>query len=212
LTGPRLLLDHLVVGAESLEAGVEHLRRCLGVDLPFGGRHPRMGTHNCLMRIGDGAFLEIIAIDPDLDPPPRPRWFALDNADQRSRLAKSPALIAWLAGTRDIGSMPSDLGVPVEMTRGDLTWLIGIRDDGELPEGGVLPCLIQWPDGPHPSDRMADLGIRLRRLRLAHPDPLRIRDRLAALGAGDLAEVVTAPAPSLEADLLTPDGRLVTLR
>lgn len=210
-----MVLDHLVVGAASLEQGVAHLRDLLGLELPFGGSHPLMGTHNCLTRIGDGIFLEIIAIEPGRTAPPRPRWFGLDDPAQRRRIAERPALIAWVAGTRDINAAlrdaPADLGTPVEMTRGDLVWQIGIRDDGALPEAGVLPVLIQWPPGPHPSGRMTDLGIRLGALRLRHSDPGRIHLALDALGAAGLAEVASGTVPGIEADLRLPDGRVVTL-
>ena len=30
-----------------------------------GGKHVAMGTHNSLLRLGDGVYLEVIAIDPD---------------------------------------------------------------------------------------------------------------------------------------------------
>jgi TusA-related sulfurtransferase len=37
-----------------------------------------MGTHNCLMQLGEAMFLEIIATDPAASPQRR-RWFALDD-------------------------------------------------------------------------------------------------------------------------------------
>jgi len=211
----KLALDHLVVGAASLDQGASYVRERLGVELPFGGTHPRMGTHNRLTRVGDDIFLEIIAIDPEAPPPARPRWFALDDPKQRERLAGRPRLIAWVAGTPDIAtvlrSAPVDLGAPVEMTRGDLTWLIGIPESGALPEDGVLPYLIQWPEGPHPSRRMADLGLRFESMRLRHPDAPRIRAALEAIGAAGLIELREEADPGLEAVLRRPDGRFATL-
>ena len=212
----KLALDHLVIGAPSLDQGVAYARERLGVELPFGGTHPRMGTHNCLTRIGDDVFLEILAIDPEAPPPARPRWFALDDAKQRGSLAERPRLIAWVAGTLDIAvalrsAALINLGAPVEMTRGDLTWLIGIPDSGALPEGGVLPYLIQWPEGRHPSRRMADLGVRFEFLRLFHPDPPRILAALDAIGAAGLVELREGTAPRLEAVLRRPDDSLATL-
>ena len=58
-----LSLDHLVVAALTLEAGVDHVFRSLGVAIPPGGAHPLMGTHNHLMQLGEGVFLEVIARD-----------------------------------------------------------------------------------------------------------------------------------------------------
>ena len=71
---PRCELDHLVIGAATLAEGVAWLEDRLGVTVPAGGKHPLMGTHNRLMQLGHGTFLEIIAIDPDAASPGRRRF------------------------------------------------------------------------------------------------------------------------------------------
>lgn len=203
-----LRFDHLVIGAASLAQGVDWVEAELGVTLPPGGTHPRMGTHNRLTAVGPASFLEIIAVDPAAEPPPRPRWFALDDPAEGARLEDCPRLLTWVAGTDDIAASLTrarnagvDLGRPVEMTRGDLTWLISIRDDGALAEGGTLPALIQWPQGRHPASAMTDLGLRLESLELGHPDPARLTALLQAMGAEPLAAVVRGEQPSLRAVL-----------
>ncbi|MEC8509190.1 MAG: VOC family protein, partial [Planctomycetota bacterium] len=72
-------IDHLVVTAPSRALGVEYVSDRLGVKLVEGGVHPRMGTHNSLLRLNDHIYLEVIAIDPGSDPPTHPRWFELDQ-------------------------------------------------------------------------------------------------------------------------------------
>lgn len=205
-----MAFDHLVIGAANLRQGVDWAVERLGVALPPGGAHPRMGTHNRLTALGPDSFLEVIAVDPDGEPPARPRWFALDDAAQRARLELCPRLLTWVAGTDDIEASlarardaGADLGRPVEMTRGDLTWLISIRDDGALAEMGTLPALIQWSDGVNPANRMTDLGLRLDWLELRHPDPAKLETVLQAIGADHLAAVVRdeRPVPSLRAAL-----------
>ena len=66
--------DHLVVAAR-----VDYIEEKLGVVMPYGGQHPKMGTHNHLIQLGNGTFLEVIAIKPELPSPQRPRWFGLDD-------------------------------------------------------------------------------------------------------------------------------------
>ena len=62
-------LDHIVVAADSLKQGVDYIRSCLGIEIPKGGFHRTMGTHNHLMQLGNDAYLEVITIDPEAEAP-----------------------------------------------------------------------------------------------------------------------------------------------
>ena len=53
-----LALDHITIVAPTLEEGAGHVHDQIGIDMPAGGRHPEMGTHNLLLRLGDDVFLE----------------------------------------------------------------------------------------------------------------------------------------------------------
>ncbi|WP_226738773.1 VOC family protein [Microvirga lenta] len=193
MVADRPTLDHIVIGARTLEEGVSYIRDVLEVTIPPGGKHPLMGTHNCLMKIGAGTFLEVIATDPASPKPPRPRWFALDEEAQQARIQERPRIIAWVAGTRTLSAhlstSPTDMGRPIGLSRGGLTWRIGIRDDGSLPEQGLLPVLIEWPSGENPSSQMAEFGIRLERLRLHSPRPAALSDALHGIRSRDLVEI-----------------------
>ena len=76
-----LELDHLAVSAADLAVGTARIEDLFGVRLAPGGKHPDMGTHNRLLSLGPGLYLEVIAIDAAAPPPDRPRWFDLDNFD-----------------------------------------------------------------------------------------------------------------------------------
>jgi len=206
-------LDHITLAAASLAQGLSYLRATLGVDLPYGGEHPRMATHNHLLRLGPSLFFELIAIDPAAPAPARPRWFGLDDPALQAQLAVAPRLITWVVRTRQIAEafLASDtpLGAIEAMTRGDLRWLITFPNDGSLPDGGMIPSLIQWPDGPHPASRMPDLGCSLDRFEAIHPDPDGYRRRLASIGADRHIEIRAAPSgtpPRLIAHIRTPHG------
>jgi hypothetical protein len=202
-------LDHLTVAALTLEQGVEHVRQCLGVVVPSGGKHPLMGTHNCLMRLGEGLFLEIIAPDPDATPQ-RARWFALDDSALRARLKQTPQLISWVVRVSDLKTalqgIDKSAGEAVPLTRGALSWLISVPRDGSMPFDGAFPTLIEWPAGPHPASRMADLGCRLEHLAIAHPDNAALTAALAPVFCDDRVTIGYDPAVRLRATIQTPDG------
>ncbi|MCA3302339.1 MAG: VOC family protein, partial [Roseomonas sp.] len=66
-------IDHLVIGAATLEAGAAYLERHLGTRPVPGGPHPGAGTHNMLLGLGPDQYIEIIAPDPNQAPPAHPR-------------------------------------------------------------------------------------------------------------------------------------------
>lgn len=202
-------VDHLTIVAPTLAAGVAWVHDRLGIQAQPGGQHPRMGTHNLLLRLGDKLFLEIIAIDPNASAPKRPRWFALDHIAANAR----PRLAAWVARTPDIrahhAEATEDLGAIEPMCRGSLDWLITIPADGSLPLQGAAPTLIEWQCAAHPADKLPDHGLALRRLDIFHPDPDRLQHLLTALamrGPIAVTPAATAEAPYLVAHIDTPQG------
>ena len=202
-------LDHITIAALTLEQGVEHVRRCLGVVVPPGGQHPLMGTHNCLMRLGEGLFLEIIAPDP-VATPQRTRWFALDDPQMRERLGRGPQLVTWVIRVPDLTAALRGPGIiageAVPLTRGSLSWLISVPPDGSMPYGGAFPTLIEWPEGPHPAAAMADLGCRLDRLTVTHPDSIALTAALGPLFRDDRVTIGDNAAVRLRATIQTPAG------
>jgi len=203
------LLDHIAVAAPDLATGADFVERALGVRPQPGGAHPRMGTHNLLLRLGASTYLEVIAPDPAAPRPPRPRWFELD------RLAPDapPRLATWIARTDDIVAARAACGPrhgQIEpMTRGALSWRITIPADGSLPQGGAAPTLIQWDAEPHPASRLDDLGCNLHLLEVFHADPAGLRAMLDAVSFAGPVEVHGLPAgaaPYLRAHIRTPQG------
>jgi hypothetical protein len=207
------VLDHLVIGAADLAQGVSFVQETLGVDMPYGGVHEKLGTHNHLMQLGDSTFLEVIAINPQGAPPERPRWYALDDPFVRRRITAQPALLTWVVNTDHIETLlrqaAVSFGQAERIRRGNLSWSFGLPRDGRLLAGGLLPYIIEWQTSPHPSRRMADLGCRLQGIEIHHPYPSWIRSVLASIGAADLAKIKALPrerAPLLKARIVTPAG------
>jgi hypothetical protein len=210
-----LALDHLVVAARTLEEGAAWLEARTGVATVPGGRHALMGTHNRLMALGPGAYLEIIAIDPGAPAPGRPRWFALDSAAMRERLATGPALVHWVARTDGIDAAraahPDLVGEVLSLSRGDYRWRIGVAADGSLPAGGAFPTLIQWDGERHPATGLPESGCRLERLTARAPGAGSLLGMLRALGLPEAAPVslVEGEVTGLSAALFAPRGMVL---
>ena len=190
---PQLAFDHVVVTCHKLKAGVDYVRRVFGVEIPLGGQHDFMGTHNAVMAVGDGIYFEVIAIDTSLPVPPYPRWFGLGNPMYEDRMKDQPILAHYVLRTDDMDAtlaglsdeLKEKLGPITAASRGDLSWKITINPTGLPPEGGCLPSLIEWKGVP-PQYKMARPGPELERIHLCHPQPEAILSDLSALGAQDL--------------------------
>jgi len=206
-------LDHIVIGAHTLAQGVAYVKEILGVEMPFAGVHPQMGTHNHLMQLGRDVFLEVIAINPESDITAGPRWYGLDDPFVRRRIERQPTLLTWVVNTTDIHDLLQRaaiaFGKPQRIHRGALSWDFGVTDDGRMIAGGLLPYVIQWHTGFHPASKMADLGCRLQALEIYHPLPQWIEAVLASIDAADLVTIHSLPkdaTPCLIAHLETPRG------
>jgi catechol 2,3-dioxygenase-like lactoylglutathione lyase family enzyme len=54
-------IDHILITVEDLEKAMEAYRR-LGFQVLHGGEHPTVGTHNALVPLADGSYLELIGV------------------------------------------------------------------------------------------------------------------------------------------------------
>ena len=205
--GAMAVFDHLAIAAESLSAGVAWTETALGVPLEPGGVHPLMGTHNALLSLGPTAYLEVIAINPAIEAPVHPRWFALND------FGGAPRLRAWILRVDDLDAAlalaPPGAGRPVALSRGDLRWRMAIPKDGWLPYDGLFPGLISWSGAAHPAQRLIDRGVRLSALTLQHPQAFELGQALARVGVrpdtGPRLEVRRGPV-AITARLQTPTG------
>ncbi|WP_320179429.1 VOC family protein [Roseovarius pacificus] len=197
-----LELDHLAVAARTLEEGRAAVEEALGVRLQGGGRHPHFATHNLLLGLEDGLYLEVIAIDPDAPPPDYARWFDLDRFDG------PPRLNTWICRSDDLtGEVVRfpQAGRPVALSRGDLNWRMAVPDDGILPYDNLFPALIQWDCEAHPAERLTASGCSLQRLLVSHPQAGELADLLGPVLRDERVQFERG-LPGLRAEIATPAG------
>lgn len=204
-------LDHLTIITPSLEAGAAHVRDLLGVDMPAGGRHPEMGTHNLLARLGDDVFLEVIATDPAAGIPERKRWFGLSDAAAVARAWEAGhRLGGWVARTEDIDAVLAAhgaiLGQKTRVSRGGRSWLFSVPPDGSLPRNGLAPSVIDREGHGHTAKTMTDLGLRLVEFVVEHPDPAAVEALYRSLGVQNPPLVRKGERQRYTALIETPHG------
>ncbi|WP_447699865.1 VOC family protein [Methylobacterium sp. D54C] len=206
-----LRLDHLTVIAPTLAEGVEHVRACLDLDVPFGQRHTYMGTHNHLLQLGGLTYLKIVAVDPDAAPPRRARWFGLDDHGRvRRDWDNGCRLRGWVARTAAMdwalegreGTFGRKVGLPFD----DPVFDFAIPEDGSLPLDGAAPSLIDRRGKARSMDAIADLGARLCSFTVAHPEPDLLAELLRYWSIDRPPAVIAGVELRYRAQIETPRG------
>ena len=207
------IIDHLVIGAAELDRAAKQMQNFIKAEFLLGGKHPLMATHNRLIKLQKSLYMEIIAADPSASLPRNPkiknRWFSLDADATQKRLSRAPQPLCWVVAVNNIEQTSMHCGYHpgnvIEMTRDNLKWKITVSETGDLPENGVLPILIEWPNGKHPTKMMPESSIFLEKLNLFHPHPSEIKHILSKLNINGPIRV-NLGEPELQFSLKTPDN------
>ncbi|HZQ91083.1 MAG TPA: VOC family protein [Terriglobales bacterium] len=198
-------LDHLMVGAKDLNAGMVWFEKRTGVRPAIGGVHPGRGTRNALASLGGRHYLEIIAPDPAQVSGRGPLLELI-------RSCKTPRPIGWAASSPDVqatarmvaaAGLKADAPLPGSRQRPDGRLLRWTTLNLEQP-GALLPFFIQWSaDSPHPSQD-APGGCTLAGVGFESPRPEEVARELRALGIR--AQVTRGPEAKVQVALKTPKG------
>src|SRR5216684_5796904 len=146
------LLDHILLGCNDLDHGMDFVEQRTGVRPAIGGVHPGRGTRNALLSLGERRYLELIAPDPAQN--------EIVHFPQIRQMT-GPRLIGWAVHPPDIAAVARQLREnQIAFTGPDdgsrkrpdgrvLTWkTVNLADDRH----GLLPFFIEWSaDSVHPS-------------------------------------------------------------
>jgi hypothetical protein len=176
------LLDHIILGCNDLDKGIEFVHDGTGVLPAMGGVHPGRGTRNALLSLGERRYLEIIAPDPSQT--------EITHFPQ-IRSMTDPRLIGWAAHPPDIAALATQLREnrvaftgPSDGSRKRpdghvLNWkTINLADD----RNGLLPFFIEWSaDSVHPS-KDASAKCTLDYFEILSADPQELAATLKRIG------------------------------
>jgi hypothetical protein len=213
--GAPTMLDHILLGCNDLDRGIEFVEKHTGIPPAFGGVHPGRGTRNAILSLGELSrdelkprrYLEIIAPDPQ-------QSGALDHYGLLK--LTEPRLVGWAAHPGDLNQFATRLrnaGVafdgpnPGSRKRPDgrlLQWkTLNLKDDLD----GLLPFFIEWSaDTIHPSVD-APRGCHLARFELLTSDPEKLRTAETSIGLG--VEILKSEKAQLRATVACAGVELV---
>ncbi len=200
-------IDHVILGVNDLQKGIDELQRVTGVRAVFGGAHPGRGTQNALISLGGEHYLEILAPNPEDRESKEP----LDEL--RALTALTP--VGWAARLDDLPALQQSLRGQGVQT-GEIRPGARNRPDGSRlawktlgfasPSNPLLPFFIEWDrGGAHPS-ATSPSGCRLTGFSLEDPAPETLREPLRA--AGLQVEVREGKEPRLRITLACPRGEV----
>jgi hypothetical protein len=209
-------IDHFMFATPDLAETAADIEELTGVRPTPGGQHSGQGTHNMLLSLGTGCYLELVGPDPSQH----------QTANFGGRLAQLTAPTMLMFGIRTVDieaahARASALGLrafdpngkpnngPVIMSRalpagGVLTWRLLLLAADAYEFG--IPFYIQWEGAPHPSENSA-AGCRLKKFWVEHPDARALADLYAALSIA--VDVVQCwGRPRLNLSINTPKGEV----
>ncbi len=169
-------VDHVILGIDDLQKGIDELERRTGVRAAFGGAHPGRGTQNALLSLGDHHYLEILAPNPEEKGNP-------EAQELYGLTALRP--IGWAVHTDDIAALRKSLQGPGPQA-GEVRPGARNRPDGTrlawktlsyaAPSSPLLPFFIEWDRASaHPS-ATSPAGCRLAGFFLEDPNPATVRN------------------------------------
>jgi hypothetical protein len=210
-----LNLDHLIVAAPDLAAGVASFAALSGVDPVRGGSHKGAGTANYLVGLtvaGDNperyaTYLEIIGPDPEQD------VASLERLNLDVQNVSAFGLYTWairpddfdvtLASIQQGDVAVGDIRASSRLTPSGETLRWQLSSASPLPLAGAQPFLIDWQGSPHPSTQPLP-AVRLDRLEVRSPEVTATRRTLTAMLVE--VDVVEWPTYGLHAELTGPAG------
>lgn len=202
-------LDHIVYAVPNLEKGMDMIERNFGVRPVYGGQHKNQGTHNALLNLHNGSYLELIAIDKQNTIVKPPRWMGVD-------LITEPTITRWAVRSDNIKEdidLFKRLQIPVgKILAGSRKKLDGSTLSWEMsaPSSQAkvdpLPFIVDWKDSVHPSQSLPQVCL-LVYFAISHPESASMKTLFSELGVKSFPSFIEQSTTiSMTISLNSPEG------
>jgi hypothetical protein len=200
-------LDHLLWEEFRLEEGEKRFAELTGVTPDFGGKHPDRGTHNSLLSLGQGKYLELMALDPEQT--------RTTDLPKEAPANFTPRLFAFAVRTYDLNfveTLIDKAGLEVsglyvvsrQSPSGEMLNWQSIFVGGHS-FSNFMPFFTQFNGTKHPSET-SPKGCELLEFSVGHPESERLSSFYKALQVN--VPVFRSEYPELLAVLSTPKGKI----
>jgi len=134
-------IDHVIYGTADLDVAAARIEACLGLTAVAGGRHEGLGTHNRIVPLGDGSFIELLAIADPEEAHRSPLGAVLQAA-----IADGEGLFGWAVAVEDVRPIAERLRTTITTVgrQGMTARLTGVQESLSDP---ALPFFIERPAG-----------------------------------------------------------------
>jgi len=132
-------IDHVIYGTADLDLAAARVEAELGLTAVAGGRHEGLGTHNRIVPLGDGSYIELPAVANPVEAEGSATGAALQAA-----IARGEGLLGWAVAVEDLAPIAVRLGTPITGVRrqGLSARLTGAQESLAEP---FLPFFIERP-------------------------------------------------------------------
>ncbi len=193
-------IDHIVLAVPNLEQATRDFKDKYNLELVYGGKHESFGTHNALLNLGNGCYLEVLAPDLDNTTYQGKRWMGAD-------LSQKPVVCRWALKSNDLTKdqkalqkINPEYGSIIEGSRqktdgSTLRWQM-IRPLSS-PLVDIAPFMVDWKDSDsHPTDSLPE-ECQLVSIEFADPKVEQMQGLFNELGLDDLVHSEDEPRISI---------------
>ena len=151
-------IDHIVYCVPDLKDAITYFTDSLGIIPYIGGKHLLKGTENALINLGNGCYLELLAIDHENKNVSTPRWMGID-------FIRGPKITRWAIQSENLNedqrilkTYNPKMGVIEEGQRKTnkgslLKWHMTLPLSE--PDVELIPFVLSWKESAHhPTDKM----------------------------------------------------------